>query len=374
MGKVNQEAMVRTRGYATAEDKRMLFIASKVIGDRKRKRHSAAKQRMLFAAVKVWSTRDDEKRAGLTKILRDGKGDVTPEVTQAMIDDPVTVTGDCSLLSYFNKPLMDDCAYEKDPMIWFAWGQIKRTLLFFAPRDLQALEKELAETPAMDDDPLKSLLFPLPEWLKKAGPDLRDCSKEDSEIKPTMNYWIQEVLNGYGRRQNHIAQYAKLADRCRLNVIKMNTTLSVLGLYNFLCEKVLLDKCTGAGVVAEFFRQRQVNHEKLERYCQVMDIEGKTIRSVIPTQQPEGEPTLEYHLDEGFCVPDRDEEEISMLKSLDRWLSKVFVEMRCRRIECNEETSDQIVAFMERICLNGMLNGAKLALLDWKLDTAYFDE
>ena len=226
----------------------------------------------------------------------------------------------------------------------------------------------------MDDDPRRTLLFPLPEWLKKAGSDLRNCSIDDTEMKSNVNYWIQEVLNGDARRQNHVAQFLELANRSRLNIIKMNARLSVLGLYNFLREKVLLDKCTVAGVVAEFFRQQQVNHEKLERYCQVMDIEGKTIRCVILTQQPEGEPTLGHHFDEGFCVPNRDEEEISMLKSLDRWLSKVFVEMRCRRIEYNGETSDQIVAFMERICLNGMLNAAKLAPLDWKLDTAYFDE
>ena len=357
---------MKPRGLATDKDKKMLVLVSSAITDRKLEHHSAKKRKMLFDAGKLWSTREEQNRAQVD-FLFSSTEDATQDVVERVEAAGERVVGDWCQPQDFNKPLLDDCAKEEESLQSTAWGDIKWSLQFVPG----SLEKKLAEKVTGKVDRLGTLLFDgrLPRWVRQAQMELAClCAFDWSDVAK-----LNDLLTNVDEDTKE--KYERLAEDHRMNVIKMNKHLSCVALFNFLCERVVKDQWSGSAVVTEFFRLKGLDHEKMKRYCQVMDVEGSTIRRVVSPRGDDQLPRLEYLFADGCSKADvaaldgkEDDSQIG------RELSVLFDELRRRRFVCTTEVFEQILAFMHRICTTGRLNGAKMSLVDWKVNKAYFDD
>ena len=326
----------RERGLATEMDRVVLSVASDAICGRKT-RHSWSEnqKKVMFAAAKLWSTRQ-EKNLSFDQCRKN-----VEEVEKAGI------VVDClESASEFNKPLLDDCALDKNAYPHFAWDLIKRSLTFLHPVDLSDLRARLTECPQTDNDPLASLFFgrDIPEWLKSAGSRIYDLVREDGRLAHDMS---ERLLRAEWRDG-----YVEVAEQRRRNVTLLNKELCTVMAFQFLCETLssIPNLWPGFGTVTKYFREKGQEREELDRWGQVMDVEARTVRRVMLMSEEEDDRqvTVEYELasyvePNTFYVPETAKDHMTF--SL--WLNRVHGEIESMKGKCHS-AYEQVMACFKR--------------------------
>ena len=345
------------RGKATTEDAMVLDVISSAITQRKKKHYRTFENKTMFALAKLWSTKDEKKRAEMDVTALQHASSHSSEELQAAIQT-IETAGDEIVVDpaepyHFHQPLLDDCAVDSFPS--GAWQNMLRHILFLCPCDLVKVEKKLKEAGTADDDPLVLTFFPgdFPGWFKEAGTKVQACSCRDGHLRRRL---VQSLAT---------IKYADICQERKTNVANMNKHLSCLALYHCLSQMAssVPNQWPRFDAIQGFFEERLLDLNTMERFCQVMDVEVRTTRRATKVEG-EDELQLEYSLAEDFSVPDGGQDE----EQFWQWLNKVFAEMERKGIECTEDDHEQILAWMNRIGSSDKGKEARMTLEDWRLN------
>lgn len=247
-----------------------------------------------------------------------------------------------------NKPVLDRSV---------AWMMLKQRLSSLKRPGWTKCQKKL-DGDARSDNIRDDVIYPFPKFIQRASESLQRTCEQDRLFVYKLH---ETTVKAYPERAD---KYRDMTVERRANVFEINRWASILALCYLLCKSVNIGRSKGLEAVTEFFLEIG-DVDELERYCQVLDVETATYRSV--KWNKDGKAVkLEYILDDSEREPPEDQSVSEDEMAWWHWVENVLKELHRSGQECDDEMHDRILRILLRIDRNETKTEAvRLALRGW---------
>ena len=280
--------MAPKRGQATKKDHEFLSTASKIIRHRSTKdpRWTTNPQLLMFSLARLKARGTELAEIGVERLLSPEEKGISNDLAQRIVEAAKTVPEKTCKAKEINKPLLDDCALDTDPSPNSAWDLSKRDLMRLHPCDLRELMVKLEPYRGTGDDALISLFADqgVLAWLMDAAANIFEAVREDDRLEYEMGDSLSKVdPDSEDTHDFMVGTYENFAELRKKNLVTLNELTARVATYVFLSVALasMENQWPGFDVVKKFFAERGLRFNKLERFCQVMDVEIRTNRYVV---------------------------------------------------------------------------------------------
>ena len=274
----------------------------------------------------------------------------------------ITKEKNCDKPLQFYSPLLVLYAFSLNENVLnrsVAWLTLKRRLSTLRPPGWTKSQKKL-DGNATSGNIQYDAIYPFPEFIQRATESLRWTCEQDRLFVLKLH---EMTISSCPKRTD---EFRDMAMARRGNIFEMNKWASIIALSYLLCKSTDIERSRGREAATEYFLAIG-DVDELERYCQVLDVEGATYR-IVEKIGKNGVTidNLEYILDDTEKEFSEDQSASKDETTWWHWVENGLKELHRSGQECDDEMFDGISRFLLRIDRNGTKTEAlRLVLCDW---------